>query len=284
MITTKQIKEFITSNFRIAIISARVVKDKIELSLYLNSEKLDYQSISIYNEDLNKIRKNPKELIEYLFDNYINNKTIIRAEYFANIRRHENKIGFIIESTNSTLQIALEESLMDLLPKNFVNRLETSKRQGIIKVLKDANIKNFSLENVNEKRTGIYKTGLRYYRENKEFPVAYYDAQKIEDTHGKVIIPDYEQKFIKELLKIITEQEEISLNKLKFKYDYLSTLLTTFTKYELNSKTTFTSYTQQGLELYKSFLEEYIKTYEDNVTDNQLKLNIKKLILERKGE
>lgn len=284
MITTKQINEFIASNFRIAVLSARLVKDKIELSLYVKKDKDDCVIKTINMEEIKEIKKNPKQLIEYLINAYLHNNIIVRTEYFTSINHHKDKTCFIINGTNSTLQIALDDSLLDLLPNNFMEKMEENKRQGIIKVLKDVNLKNFSLENVNEKLSSAYKTGLRYYKENTKYPVAYYDALKIEDVHGKVIIPDHEINFIKELLKIITEKEKINLDELKSKYERLSTWFTTFIKYELNSKTTLTTYTTEGLKIYKSFLEEYIKTYEDNVTNNQLKLNVKKLKLERKGE
>lgn len=283
MITTKQLQEYLTTKFRIATISGKLSKDKIELSLYLNSNEEQSTEKTIDLEYLKKVKKNSKQLIEYLINDYLNNNIIVRTEYFTKVRHHESKTGFIINSTNSTLQIALDDSLLNLLPDNFMEILEENKRCGIIKVLKDANIKNFSLENVNEKLAGTYKSGLRYYKENTEYPVAYYDVLKIEDIHGKVIIPDEEIKFVKELLRLITEKEETNLNELKYKYNYLSIYFTTYNKFELNSKTTFTTYTIEGLNLYKSFLEEYIYNYENNIIDKS-ESKVKKLILERKGE
>lgn len=283
MVKIEQIKDFISSNFELATLSGRVVKDKIELRLHLNNEKLDYETISIYSEDLNKLRKDPERLIEYLFDYYINNNTIIRVEYFANIRHHENKVGFIIEGTMNTFQIALENNLIKILPKDFTSRLEQAKRQGIIKVLENTDINNFTLKNIDSKPYSMYKTGLTFYKIDNNLSVSY-EALKLKNIKDEVFNPEFELKFIKILLRLIIEKEQVNLEELRYKYNHASIYYSIFYKYDLNNKTTFTTYTSEGLELYKSFLKEYNNTYQDEIESNQLKIENKKLILERKGE
>lgn len=283
MVKIEQIKDFISSNFELATLSGRVVKDKIELRLHLNNEKLDYETISIYSEDLNKLRKDPERLIEYLFDYYINNNTIIRVEYFANIRHHENKVGFIIEGTMNTFQIALENNLIKILPKDFTSRLEQAKRQGIIKVLENTDINNFTLKNIDSKPYSMYKTGLTFYKIDNTLSVSY-EALKLKNIKDEVFNPEFELKFIKILLRLIIEKEQVNLEELRYKYNHASIYYSIFYKYDLNNKTTFTTYTSEGLELYKSFLKEYNNTYQDEIESNQLKIENKKLILERKGE
>ena len=283
MVKIEQIKDFISSNFELATLSGRVVKDKIELRLHLNNEKLDYETISIYSEDLNKLRKDPERLIEYLFDYYINNNTIIRVEYFANIRHHENKVGFIIESTMNTFQIALQNNLIKILPKDFTSRLEQAKRQGIIKVLENTDINNFTLKNIDSKPYSMYKTGLTFYKIDNTLSVNY-EALKLKNIKDEVFNPEFELKFIKILLRLIIEKEQVNLEELRYKYNHVSIYYSIFYKYDLNNKTTFTTYTSEGLKLYKSFLKEYNNTYQDEIESNQLKIENKKLILERKGE
>lgn len=282
MIEVEQLRDFVSGNFKGAVISGKTKKDKVELILKLNSrieKDKEKEYLHLYNVDLEELVKQPKELLNYLIDKYLENNTIIGVQYFVNVQNHSDKTSFVINSVNGSFIIALRDDCMSLLPDNFVQKLETAKKEGIIKVINQVDIKKIKIHNFG-KHTFFnnYKTGLR--KDTIEPGTYHYDALRTEDAKGNFINYQGEREFTKKILEILTEKGIVDLNYLKltdgvFKFGYFNSMR----DYNLNDKTKFEAESNGDLFVFMEFLDEYLSKYKDEVNDNQLKL-----VLERKGK
>jgi len=273
MIKEKQLKEFISGNFTRAVLSGRLVNNKVELGLALNSEQVENDSISIYSTDLQILRKNPEKLCEYLIDTFLNNNMVIELEYNTTIPYHPTKFGFAITGRDRTFNIALERNVLDILPKDFVSKLELAKREGIIKFLDEIEINKFCLENFDSGSYIKYKTGITYYNS-----IGYlcYRGLKIKNKKGKIVNYKGEAAFAKKLLTLLIERDNVDLKHLehineKLMYEYCGVS----TEYELNDSTIFKAATVDDWAIFRQFLIEYLNTYKDEIKGNQLILKLK---------
>lgn len=289
MIKIEQLRDFVSGNFTSATLSGKKINDKIELELKLDSKENNESFIHIYNVDLEKTIKEPENILNYLLEKYLENNTIIGIQYFANIQHHSDKVAFIIRSFNNSFTIALRQECMDLLPNDFISKLEFTKRNGILKNLGELNIKEIKVHNFDKVSLyRNYKTGLR--EDTIRDGVFHYDALRIEGNKGETVNYEGELEFVFKMFQILIEKGNVNLDDLKridnlFKTGYYNSIVEYELNdgikfsYELNDKIKFSADTKDDLSVFKEFLNKYLNNYRDDVKGNQMKL-----ILSREGE
>lgn len=279
MIKVEQLRNFISGNFTNAILSGDFKNDKIDLNLELDTENVCRNCIQIYSVDLKQIRKDPKAIFNYLLEKYLEYNTIIGVEYFVSEPKKDINKVFIIYGINSNLKIDLSYECLDLIPNDFVSKIEFAKKEGILKTLDKIEINKLVLHNFGGSDKGRdYKTGLS--RDLLEEDVYHYYALRVEDIVGKPIHYESELNFTFKILELLCEKGKIDYEKLKvcddvFKFGYYNRGY----DYQLNDTICFNGDTNSDLFVYMDFLDKYLNGYKDEVKDNQMKL-----VLKRKGE
>jgi len=271
MIKVEQIRNFVSGNFTNAVLSGKMKNGKIDLNLKLDSADLSGEYMHFYNVDLEAIRKQPEELMNYLIEKYLNNNTIVGVQYFVDIQYHQDKHGFVISGFNNTLKIALTKECFELLPKDFVKKIEFAKKKGIIKILNNIDVKQFHLRNFDRRNYGKYSTGLRI--DSFIDGLVHYDGLKILDNDKNVVIYQEEVEFVKLIFSILMEKGNVDIESLKMTRDTLRAgYFNSMISYKMNDKVSFTPNSNGDLSVYKEFLCDYLKEYKDEVKDNQMKL------------
>lgn len=273
MIKVEEIRNFVSGNFKGAVLSGKITNDKVDLKLKLNdSENVSSNYMHIYNENLEELKNNPRELLNYLLDKYLENNTIIGVQYFANVQNHSDKTSFVISGVNSSFIISLRQDCMCLLPDKFVEKVEFEKRKGILKVLSNVEINKIVLHNFDQTNIGRdYRTGLR--RDTIEEGVYHYDALRIQNSIGKPINYDGEKEFVFKALELLCERGTIDYEKLKlsdetFKFGYYDRTY----DYKLNDKISVNGNMNADLFVFREFLAKFMDDYNDDVKNNQMRL------------
>lgn len=279
MIKVEQLRDFVSVNFTNAIISGNMKNDKIDLNLKLDlKEKSDF-SIPVYNVDLEQIRKDSDIVFQYLLEKYLEYNTIVGVQYFVSDQKNNDDMVFIINSLNSNLKIILNYDCINLLPNDFVSKLELSKKEGILKTLDRIDIDKFVLHNFDGDDLGRnYKTGLK--KDLFEEHTYHYYALRVQDVNGVPIHYDSELSFVLKILELLMTKDNVNFENLSdiddlFKEGYYDSSA----YYELTDNISFKGKTNSDLFIYASFLKEYLKSYKDEYRNNQMKL-----VLKRKGE
>ena len=77
MIGVEQLRDFVSGHYTNAVLSGRLKNNKIELKLRMNSRERKKEYIHLYNVDIEALRRNPSELVNYMINVFFCNKTII---------------------------------------------------------------------------------------------------------------------------------------------------------------------------------------------------------------
>lgn len=264
MISVEQLRDFVSGHYTNAVLSGRMKDNKIELKLRMNSRERKKEYIHLYNIDLDSLRKNPSELVDYMISVFLENNTIIGTNYFKEVPYHYEKSGFTFCGTNRTFSIALSNECMKLLPKDFVKRVEQKKREDIIGFIKNTEVKKFRISNYNKFTSGLFYDELS--------GIFIYHPLIIKDKEGKFIYYKNELEFSKQLLSILIERGKVDFNELKkwnwfFKTGYRNSIY----DYKLNDTVKYSS-NYDSLAIFISFLNEYLSTHYDEVKEKQLVL------------
>jgi len=282
MIDVRQIRNFVSCNFTDAVLNGELKNGKIDLNLKLDKNVYENDYIHIYNVDLEEIRKNPELIFNYLVEKYLENNTIIGAHYFANVKDNDDKISFAISSTNGSFIITLSNDCLDLLPDDFVKKIEFAKRKGILKILEEIDVKKIKIHNFDKVNFPSlprnYKTGLR--EDILEEGTFHYDALRIENEKGMPVVYEGEKEFVKKILEILTDKGNFYSEHLEkinnaFKMGYFNSMIS----YNLNDEVAFSANSNADLFVFMEFLNEYLNVHKDEIKNNQLRL-----VLNKKGE
>lgn len=263
MISVEQLRDFVSGHYTNAVLSGRMKDNKIELKLKMNSRERKKEYIHLYNVDIEVLRKNPSELVNYMITIFLETNTILGTNYFKEVPYHYEKNGFIFCGTDRTFSIALSNECMKLLPKDFVRRAEEKKREDIINFIKHIDVKKIRIDNYSQ-----YTSGLSYDGMSDTF---IYHPLVIRDKEGSFIYYKNELEFSKKLLSILIERGNVDFNELKkwnwfFKTGYRNSIY----EYKLNDTIKYGSTSERSLQIFINFLNEYLSTHYDEVKEKQL--------------
>ena len=190
MMDIQKLRRFLSNDFNNAILSIRKKDDKIIPHLTLREKsKLNGTYIDVFGVDIKSLRKKDLELCDYMLENFLSNHTVIGINHFTRNQYHPDKVCFDIITTDGTFTIAVDKiNIKEIFP-NFIKRLESAKREGIIKSISKNNklgTQLFLVLNENDINTGI---GYYYYKILSS------------NKNGKIVIPNYEKKFVIRLIQ-----------------------------------------------------------------------------------
>lgn len=190
MMDIQKLRRFLSNDFNNAILSIRKKDDEIIPHLTLREKsKLNGTYIDVFGVDIKSLRKKDLELCDYMLENFLSNHTVIGINYFTRNQYHPDKVCFDIITTDGTFTIAVDKiNIKEIFP-NFIKRLESAKREGIIKSISKNNklgTQLFLVLNEND-----INTGIGYY---------YYKILSFNEN-GEIVIPNYERKFVIRLIQ-----------------------------------------------------------------------------------
>lgn len=262
MISVEQLRDFVSGHYTNAVLSGRIQNNKIELKLRMNSRERKKEYIHLYNVDIECLRRNPFELVNYMINVFLETNTILGTNYFKEVPHHYEKNGFVFCGTDRTFSIALSNECMKLLPKDFVKKIEQKKREDIINFIENAEVKKFRISNYSQYTSGLSYDGLS--------EIFIYHPLVIKDKDGKYKYYKNELEFSKQLLSILMDRGEVDFNDLKkwnwfFKTGYRNSIY----DYKLNDTVKYSS-SYDSLSIFIGFLNEYLSTHYDEVKEKQL--------------
>jgi len=263
MISVEQLRDFVSGHYTNAVLSGRIKNNKVELKLRINSRERKKEYIHLYNVDLESLRKNPSELVDYMITIFLETNTILGTNYFKEVPYHYEKNGFIFCGTDRTFSIALSNECMKLLPKDFVKRVEEAKKKGIIETLESIDTKKIRICSYRKNSSGLSYDGYD--------GLVFYHLLRIKDKEGKIVNYKGELEFAKKILSLLIERGEVDFNDLKrwswfFKTGYRSSMY----EYKLNDNVKYSPDSNESLQIFINFLNEYLSTHYDEVKEKQL--------------
>lgn len=280
MVKIEELRKFVSGDFTSAVLSTERKGNKIELNLNLvNRNKIKNNFMHMYNTNLERLTNTPKELVSYMLEKYLENSTILGAAYFVTEQSEKNKLSFIMNGAYNHLKIEFSNNCMELLPCNLFEKIETAKKEGILKTINNVDIKKIVLSNFDKNNIGRdYKTGLR--SDTMDDSKYYYESLRIQDKSGDPISYEGEKDFVFKLLETLVEKGDVNYDLLRtyddmFKFGYYNKNI----DYMINDKICINCNTNSDLMVFAEFLDKYLNKFKDEIKDNQMKL-----VLKRKGE
>lgn len=280
----QKLRRFLSNDFNNAILSIRSKDGKIIPNLSLKEKtKLDGVYIDIYNEDINLLRKNPFQLCNYMLENFLKNHTVIGVKYITSNPCHSDKVCFDIITTTGTftIAVAMDKIKLEELFPNFIQRLEFAKREGIIKSISQNDCLSprlFLCLNDGDKNI---VTGIGYYNYRI---LSYFE-------NDKIVIPDYERKFVIRLIQEYLRKYQVPDNccfesellKLRGFIDEIKEKRVEFREYSINNLR-FEFYNNERaltqLELIISAIEGIEKEFKYHTFSEMVAMPYKQLVIE----
>ena len=205
---TQKLKRFLSNDFKQATLTVAKKDDELITNLFLK-EKSDLKAsyISVYYEDLDELKQEPKKLCNYMLDSFLANHTVVGISYFMNNKYFYGKTRFNIITTDGILTINLIDcNIRDIFP-DFISRTEPAKRKGILQTLackkidENGKIKKHFFLSLNEDSRNI-KTGLGSYNYNIfSFP-----------QNAQIVIPENEKDFVIRIIQEMFRMYQVTEN------------------------------------------------------------------------
>jgi len=281
MLKIDGIEKFISGNFENATICGKNSNGKIVLDIKMEGIpdkfcEYDKRDSSLKEEDVdNKI-----ELLNYLISNYLKYNFLNGVNYFVNDSKHNDKNIFELKGSRN-LKIILDKEFFELLPNDFIDKIDKKRRNDILECIEDINfdVEFLKIHNLDCKNTNTSFCG--------GIPGYYFIYNVLAlNTNDDNIIPDTEKEFINKVFKTFMNKEKIDLEyfyNLKIIIDSellnkdsndetnilknislkLGNKFYNCLEIKLNNKTNLNIYDLKTLLFFRSFLDEYLNEYKN---------------------
>lgn len=207
MTEISKIKNFLSGNFKDAILSCKIVNGELSLNLKFYESKSNNKGIENYSD----IETDTKALFNHLIDNYLNSGNVIRTSYES---ANESKTCCVIEKEDKTLSLCFEGDIEEMYP-DFVKKIEITKQKGIISFFDKIKGDCLKLRVRQSYTNWIYKacqSGLEFYENTGlvDFSILRNDCEgKIRYAKGEI---ELTKILIKEFLKSNSLCDEVFLD------------------------------------------------------------------------
>ena len=204
MIDIQKLKRFLSNDFDNAVLDIKKIDGIIIPSLVIEGKtKLKGKYIDIYNEELIKVKKDVKKLCNYMLENFLRNHVVIGASYFTLKQNYPDRNCFDIIMTQGIFTIAISGMNINEVFADFIKKIEFAKREGITKQIVQGNMElgTQMFLSLNQSKKNVV-TGLGAY--------SYQILSLIKN--GKIIIPNYEKKFVIKFIQEFLRMHEITDN------------------------------------------------------------------------